>query len=125
MQYKQYLPGTPTYVVHHTQGFGVMESPYKELEVVFASEDYDECMAFGQKTYPRDPSGWTYDSFTINVNILTPAGKALYADFDKKFQEMRDAMSKNPNAREYIMANGITVVLEHNPLFDEPQTPKV
>lgn len=93
MKYKQYPNCTKTFVVVRNTGFGVMESPYEEHEVVFEHDDLDVAKAESKSLTERNntpeqiKSSWIPNTYQINVNTLSESGKKLEQEFDKDFDE--------------------------------------
>jgi hypothetical protein len=119
MTYKEYPWSDKTYLVVHTTGCGVVESPIEEREIVFGTNDQNEALIKGRELYPRDGSGWDYHNFTIHVNISTEEGKRLYKEFEEKMNAIYEHIKQNPD--DYItteLSNGHKITLRKNPAFD-------
>lgn len=120
-------PFTPhVYVVHHTTGFGEQSGePYRVKDVFYSSDSEEQCREAGEKAFPRDPSGWTYDNYEIRVNTCTEKGKQLEAawnaEFDKRWAELEENQKKNPHLyKTYSMPDGTSITVKHNEALDGP-----
>lgn len=118
MVYKELPFIGKTYIVQHTVGFGVVESPREHLEYVDAFDTKDEALKYGEEKYPRDPSGWIYDGFDIVINTSTEKGKEEYEKFSKRFDSSLKKIAENPQNYYTYKINGQTISLEHNNLLD-------
>lgn len=83
MIYKDYKGYTKTYVIVHNQGSGATGEPYRELEVVYETDDYNDAknkaLEFENKhnTPSEIQSTWLSNTYIINVNLLSEGGKKL------------------------------------------------
>jgi hypothetical protein len=117
--YKEYPWSNKTYLVVHTTGCGVMESPIEEREIVFGTNDENEALSKGRELYPRDGSGWDYDNFTIHVNTSTEEGKRLYQEFEAKMNVINENIKQHPeNYISFELPNVGKITIRKNPLFD-------
>ena len=106
MTYKEYPYIDKVYVLHHTEGIGVMESPLYEREIIAASDDKKELEEIGKKTYPRDGSGWDYHKWCINVNTSTEGGKVLLEKFHDKVAHIQNKIDEHPEDYSTIEVDG-------------------
>lgn len=97
MTYKEYPYIDKTYVLHHTEGIGVMESPLYEREIIATSDNKEELEELGRKTYPRDGSGWDYHKWCININTSSKGGKVLLDKFHEKCDQIQAKIEANPD----------------------------
>jgi hypothetical protein len=83
MIYKDYKGCTKTYVIVHNQGSGATGEPYRELEVVYETDDYNDAknkaleLENKYNTPAEIQSTWLSNTFIINVNLLSEGGKKL------------------------------------------------
>lgn len=121
--YKEFERYDKTYIVVNTTGFMVQGShDYQEHHIVYQSDNYEDAIAEGRRLYPEDPSGWTYNSFTIHINTLTKLGKKLLEGFHKEADRV---FKYAEEYSKYIMPNGCTMILQKNDLFDNPKSIKI
>ena len=108
-----------TYVVQRTTGFGDQGGePTRWHEYLDSFDTLQEAIEFGNKRFPRDPSGWTYENYTIVINTLTDNGREEYNRFQDKFQQMEEYIKDNPEKFTTYYADGFSIVLENNAAFD-------
>lgn len=125
MTYKEYQGFTKAYIVVHCTGFGVMEAPYVEHDVVFETDDIDVAMATGKDLIIKNnsikeiESSWIPNTYQINVNILSEKGKSLHKKFKKDFDD-RLAKIKECGEHKTYKYNGMTIYMQPHPAFDEP-----
>ena len=86
MVYREYPWLNKTFVVIHTTGFGLMESPLEEHGVVWASNTLEEAHTKGKELYPPNPAdkGWDYNGYIVAVNTSTNNGKMLLENLHKQ-----------------------------------------
>jgi hypothetical protein len=94
MIYQKYEGFTKTYVICRGEGFGVMEAPYIQKEVVFETDDYNEALSEQERltkannTAKEIKSTWIPNTYWINVNTLSKKGEELFngtqGDFETK-----------------------------------------
>lgn len=122
MTYREYPDNPHTFIVHHTEGTGEQGgSPIVEKEEVFSCNSYQEAMEWGLKRYPRI-TGWEWDNFKINVNILTERGQIELKQFHADFEKVQEKIKANPD--DYITvtgSNGMTITFQYNEAFDGPK----
>lgn len=92
MGYKDYIGYTKTYVVCRNEGFGVMEAPYEEKEVVFETDDKDEAESMATKlkiennTPEEIKSSWVPNTYRVNINTLSEEGAKMLLQFKAEGQ---------------------------------------
>lgn len=126
MEYREY-PSNKTYIVVHKTGFGVMENPYIEKEVVYDSNSLKDAKKRAdeleiQNNSAEDiKSSWRSNTYWININITTKQGKKLLAKFGKEFDEKMKKV-KWENCTAYKTGDH-TVYFEHCEALDAPLKP--
>lgn len=92
MSYKEYNGFTKCYVVVHNTGFGVMESPYIEKEVVFETNLLHEAEIKAKEltaiNNSPDCGSWKENTYHVNINTLNELGKLMERKFEQDFNKM-------------------------------------
>ncbi len=127
MTYKEYPDCTKTYIVVHQTGFGVMEAPYVEKEVVYETNSQGHAHRKAEEfTKERNPdygkTSWLNHTYIVNINILTKKGALLHKQFGKEFDE-RWKEGKKRGDKAYKVGQYTFLVAPH-PAFDEPSKPE-
>lgn len=129
MTYKEYKGYTKAYIVVHNTGFGVMEAPYKEKEVVYETDSLKEAEKVSRKFEKKNnskkdiKSTWIPNTYWINVNTLSPKGKLLEKEFDSKCNDKIDYAKLTPDLYEKVEKYGITFYMMKG--FATPQPTKI
>lgn len=122
MEYREY-PSNKTYIVVHKTGFGIMEAPYVEKEVVYESNNLKDAEKKAdefeiQNNSPKEiKSSWVPNTYWININITTKQGKQLLDKFGKEFDEQMKKV-KTENYKTYKIGDS-TLYMEHNKLLND------
>lgn len=88
MIYKEYEGFTKTYVVCRGEGFGVMEAPYIQKEVVFETDSYEEANSKSEELKKANnteedlKSSWVPNTYWVNVNTLSHKASLLKKGFE-------------------------------------------
>lgn len=121
MEYREY-PSNKTYIVVHKTGFGVVESPYLEKEVVYESNSLkvaqkkaDELEVQNNST-EEIKSSWVSNTYWININTTTKQGKKLLEKFGKEFDRQMEKVNWE-NCTAY-KTGCQTVYFEHCEAFE-------
>lgn len=123
MEYREY-PSDKTYIVVHKTGFGVMEAPYIEKEVVYGSDNLKDAKEKASELERQNNSAenirssWRYNTYWININTKTKKGKKLLGEFGKQFDRKIEKV-KNGNYTEYKIGDQ-TIYWQHCPVLDGP-----
>lgn len=109
-----------TFIVMKQEGFGTMESPIKDISVVYVNEFVQQAEEY-IRTH-EDTEGWKAMrnpiSYKLYTNTNTERGKELYEFWSKEFN--KDLENVDPdNYETYTSPNGVTVQLLKNEMFDE------
>lgn len=113
-----------TYHVYHTTGTGEQGGePIRRREFLFATNDKEEIEPRARAIYPLDAKypGWTYDNWDYDVNTCTPEGQVIKAESDQRWEAIEQDQKDHPEQwSTYTAADGMTISLKHNPIFDGP-----
>lgn len=127
MEYRKYT-SNKTYIVVHKTGFGVMENPYVEKEVVYESNSLKDAEKKAKELEIQNnsaediKSSWVSNTYWININTTTKQGEKLLAKFGKEFEEkMKKVRWKN--YKPYKMGDQ-TIYMQPCEAFDAPLKPK-
>ena len=124
MNFGNYPDIRKTYVAFHTTGFGEQGGePIRRHEMVYTDDDLDHLITVCKALYPRDPSGWTYDDFSIDINLATQEGTRLYEKFREEWKVREQYIKDHPEKYETIQCDGYTITYEKNAAFDTPVQP--
>ena len=112
------------YVVVKQSGFGVMESPYMDEGVVFATNNAHEADLFARKSYVETntaseiASTWTPNTYDVRINLLTKKGMKLR----RVMQIEIDSIFENIDTSNYrkVEKCGVTYYLKNFEGFGEP-----
>ena len=113
MTYKEYPDHTKPFIVVRCSGFGVMEAPYVEHEVVFECDNKEtaELKAKQLKQLNNTPeeikSSWVPNTYHININTACEEGKRLVEEFRSGFDKMAESVMNN-YTYDVKVHNGIT-----------------
>lgn len=109
MIYKEYNGFTKCYVVVHNTGFGVIEAPYEEKEVVFETDLLHEAEAKSRELTSinnnPDCGSWKENTYHININTLSELGKLMERKFEQDFNQMIESGMKAGNLRVAKIGN--------------------
>lgn len=104
MYYKDYPTSSKTFVVVHNTGYGVMESPYIEKEVVFESDSMVEAKIEAERltVLNNDPDcgSWQNNTYWVNTNTSTEVGKVLEKKFIQALEGMISKGLENGSIKE-------------------------
>jgi len=123
MGFAEYPGIEEVYVLHHTEGFGVMESQMVTLEIVGQSNSEDELVDLGHKLYPRSGTGWDYDGWVIHINICSEKGRELYDVYKIKSatrrKEWENDMRMYPDKYTSTKFGGYTITMKKFPELED------
>lgn len=83
MLYRDFPESDKTYIVMHKTGFGVMESPYYDKEIVYETNDSGKAHTIAEyltetnNTTEEIKSSWTPNTYWVYLNTATPCGKEI------------------------------------------------
>ena len=107
-------------------GFGVMEAPYIDEEIVFETDSEDEAITESKKlrninnTPEQIKSSWVPNTYWVHVNTSTEKGKELLDIFEKEVEERLKKIQSQSNYKK-IEIDGITIhTTTDDTLFDNP-----
>lgn len=130
MKYTDYHGWTKPYVIVHNTGFGVMEAPFIEHEVVAEANTWEEAVKMANKLKVNNNSAedirssWVPNTYHINVNTNCDEGKALLVEFEKEVDKAFQKVIDNPDGYDTIKTrDGFTFHFQKTDLFDDPKAP--
>lgn len=127
MKYKDYEGFTKPYVIVHNTGFGVMEAPYQEHEIVGEADTYLEAQRlskqFERENNTRDEirSSWIPNTYHINVNTNCIEGQFLLKEIEKEADKAFEKVKCNPENYSTHKIGGMTYHFQKLPDFDQPK----
>ncbi len=125
MTYKNYPGYSKTYILVHNTGFGVMEAPYEEKEIVFEANTLEEAQAEAKRltdlNNPGNDTSWKENTYHININTLTDKGKELLNDFHIKVDQL--SQKAKDEGWKPVKVGGVTVFMQPCKEFDD-EVPK-
>src|SRR4051812_39701832 len=114
MKFLEYTQYNKTYIVHHTTGFGEEGNvPYRELEVIYTTDNIHEAHEKGREMFPAHPSNWTWDRYTINVNVLTQKGRRIYEEFIEAGRRLERRLREDPEDFIRYEMDGTSLYISH------------
>jgi hypothetical protein len=112
---------TDTYIVHRTTGCGEQGGePIRQHEIIGSANTWDEALKLGRALFPPHPSGWTYDSFCININTLTEKGKERLQKHQDNCAELEADRLARPELWDTVKIEAFELHFQRNPAFDTP-----
>lgn len=127
MRYQDYEGYTKPYVIVHNTGFGVMEAPYEEHEVVAEAYTYYEAQRIAKQftrehnTAEEIESSWIPHTYHINVNTNNPEGQRLLEEHNKQTDVLFQKVKDHPEDYTTYKQNGMTFHFKKLPEFDNPK----
>jgi len=110
--YAKFEGYTKTFIIRHTTGVGVMESPLVEKEIMFETDDEKEAekQAIKLTKYYNSPEDlettWYSNRYVIQVNTITDKGKELHKEFLVYLEKLKKQITKNSK-------DTVTYTIEH------------
>lgn len=107
MKYKKYKQSNKAYIVMQCSGFGVMEAPYVDEEIVFETNDKDEAYKETDRLFHANnsketiKSSWIPNTYWVYTNTNTEIGKLEYDKFCAKFDETVRKAKESGNYHEH------------------------
>ncbi len=129
MNYQDYPNYTKTFIVMRCSGFGVMEAPYQDEEVVFETDNEDEAYAESNRlretnnTPEQIKSSWIPNTYWVHVNTSTEAGKKLLAEFQREANERLENLKQQPNYKMVTIGRVTVHTTTDDSFFDS--SPKI
>lgn len=111
------------YIVTHLTGFGEQGGePIRRHEIVHETDDLRDAEETGAKMFPRDPSGWTYHGYSIDINLNHPVGQKLYEGFCVEADKRMKFAEEHPELYTKFEMDGKIVYMQKIKEFDEIKT---
>ena len=122
MTYKEF-ESDKIYIVEHSTGYGVMESPLEVQGIMLETNDKEEAERVAKTLYEQyltpgeKESSWINNHFQVAINTSTVEGNTLLEEWRKGFKKNWNEAMKGGRFTEYVV-NGNRVLLEKDDLYD-------